>query len=151
MKKLLCYLGILFLLSLILFPPALRIFLPDKIEKENEKVIENKSLYCSSDNFITNTTYEGDKINMIIMKKFNIYSDTDGEDKRLVNDALIDSFDTIKDDSTITYDSKDDYELISIDFSLSEHKNLDLTSFTKTIDLQKEYYEEQNLSCNIRN
>ena len=71
MKNILYYLGIIVLLALILFPPALRIFLPDKdsesTSESNVKII--RSLVCSSNEFITNITYSNDDVSNVVVKR----------------------------------------------------------------------------------
>lgn len=149
MKKLLCFLGIIILLSLVLFPPILRIILPDKDKIEEHKAIERLTLSCSNESFITSTLYDGDKITMIIMKKINS-KDDEKVNKNTVGNDLLMSFETLKDKGDIIYNQLEDGEVISIDFSVSEHKSLDLTKFKNNVENQQKYYEEQNLVCTIR-
>ena len=66
MKKLLCFLGIILLLFLAVLPPVLRIVLPDMGEEENEVVHENVILNCSNESYIANTSYQNEKVMMIV-------------------------------------------------------------------------------------
>ena len=148
MKKILCYLGILFLFVLAFLPPALRVFLPDKGEnKKQEEIIERLVLACSSDTFITNTSYENNKIQMILVKKIN-QVDESGNTEDISELGL--SFADLKKQGDIVYTETDDGEVIQIDFSVSTHDKLNLENFTRGIDEQKNYYEQQGLTCTIR-
>ena len=144
-----CYLGILVLFSLAILPPALRMFLPDKGEEKKEEIPERSVLYCSSNKFITNTSYENNKIQMILLKKINQVSENNGE---TIDDKseLILKFQDLKDKSTIIYTETEDGGVIQIDFSISNNDNLDIKSLTKKIEEQKKYYEQQGLNCLIR-
>ena len=159
MKKLLCYLGIIILLALILFPPMLRILLPDQEEVKEDVKIERIVLSCSNDEYITNTSYDNDKVNMIIIKKIDkMIEDDEIEDEdtldeaqeSLTGDELVKIFEELKDKSDVLYNKVDDGEVISIDYTLSEHPNLEITELINTPELQQEFYEEQNLACVIR-
>lgn len=148
MKKLLCYLGILVLFILAFLPPALRIFLPDKgEEKKDEEVIERSVLSCSSDTFITNTSYENNKIQMILVKKLNQVDNPESIDD---TSELGLSFEDLKKQGDIVYTETDDGEVIQIDFSVTTHDYLSIKNLTKGILDQKTYYEQQGLTCTIR-
>ncbi len=152
MKKILCYFGIVVLLGFILFPPALRIFLPEKKEIQETPQSVSSSLVCTSDYFISNTRYENNKVQMIIMKKIDIINseDDDLQENISIDNELTKSFDELKDKNDVIYNNLDDGEAISIDFTLSEHANLDLKNFIKEIDEQQKYYESFDLICQIR-
>ena len=147
MKKILCYLGIIILLALVLFPPILRIVLTDQEEEEEVIVVERIILSCSNEEFIASTMYDNDKISMIALKKVNV-DNIEGE--TITGEELISLFDTVKNKGDVVYHAVDDGETVSIDFSLSEHKNLDIDLLTNNLENQKEFYEQQNLTCMIR-
>ncbi len=70
MNKNVCILEIIGLIILIIIPPALRIFVPKEKENEEEEVkLVIKALNCDGKDFITRTSYENDKVKMIVMKK----------------------------------------------------------------------------------
>ena len=153
MKKLLCYLGILVLFFLAFLPPVLRVFLPDKgEEKKEEEIVERSVLSCSSDTFIANTSYENDKIQMVLLKKLNQVTDPENPDTEALEDTseLGLSFEDLKDEGDIVYTETNDGEVIQIDFSISTHDKLNINNLTKDIDTQKTYYEQQGLTCVIR-
>ncbi len=147
MKKLLCYLGIIILLGLILFPILLRLFLPDKIEEKELKVIERMVLSCSSDKYITSTSYDGDKVNMIIIKKLKQEEIEENNVDR--SDNILSIFESLKDKNDILYKELDDGEVISIDYTLSEHKDLEIENLKNKVDVQKSFYEDLGLTCTI--
>lgn len=148
MKKILCYLGILVLLFLLLLPPALRIFLKDKETVVEEPVVKN-ILVCKNDDFITTTRYEGVDIKTIAIKR-NKEQDLE-EGAEIVYDTSLDKIiDNIKSDPTLIYEETDEFKMITIDFEVSNHKELDLSLITKPINEQKAYYEAENLTCSIK-
>ena len=148
MKKILCYLGILFLLFLLFLPPALRIFLKDKETIVEEPVVKN-ILVCKNDDFITTTRYEGVDIKKIAIKR-NKEQDLE-EGAEMVYDTNLDKIiDNIKSDPTLIYEETDEFKMITIDFEVSNHKELDLSLITKPINDQKAYYEAENLTCSIK-
>lgn len=148
MKKILCYLGILVLLFLLLLPPALRIFLKDKETVVEEPVVKN-ILVCKNDDFITTTRYEGVDIKEIAIKR-NKEQDLE-EGAEIVYDTNLDKIiDNIKSDPTLIYEETDEFKMITIDFEVSNHKELDLSLITKPINEQKAYYEAENLTCSIK-
>jgi len=166
MKKLLCYLGILLLLGLAVLPPALRIFLPDQDRQVVEKN-ESKSalLSCKNDNYEIITNYENEKVQMLVIKKMKNNNESDLEDdinnqeNKEEQDNLIENnketeldiiFNSLKEASNIIYNELEDGEVIGIDFSIYDHKDLDLGKLTKSPDMQKTYYENQGLTCTIR-
>lgn len=172
MKKLLCYVGILLLLFLVVLPPLLRRLLPDMGEEEPAKKEEERMLLtCSNENFVINTSYENSQIQMIVLKKLSSNQEqtdnVDSNDENTSSDNKLDvddskenqteneselslAFDDLKTKGDITYKQLEDGEVIGIDFSVSNHEKLNLASFTKPIDEQKIYYENQELSCTIR-
>ena len=158
MKKLLCYLGIILLFGLVLFPPILRIVLPEKNEENKSEVVERKILSCSNKEYITSTSYDNQNINMIIIKKLNQNDEVETENNteeidesnNTTGKEFIDIFESLKYKSTVVYNVLEDGEVLSIDFTLSDNKELNLTSLTKEIEEQKEFYENQNLSCIIK-
>ena len=148
MKKILCYLGILVLLFLLLLPPALRIFLKDKETVVEEPVVKN-ILVCKNDDFITTTRYEGVDIKKIAIKR-NKEQDLE-EGAEMVYDTNLDKIiDNIKSDPTLIYEETDEFKMITIDFEVSNHKELDLSLITQPINDQKNYYEAENLTCSIK-
>lgn len=148
MKKILCYLGILVLLFLLLLPPALRIFLKDKETVVEEPIVKN-ILVCKNDDFITTTRYEGVDIKTIAIKR-NKEQDLE-EGAEIVYDTNLDKIiDNIKSDPTLIYEETDEFKMITIDFEVSNHKELDLSLITKPINEQKAYYEAENLTCSIK-
>lgn len=148
MKKILCYLGILVLLFLLLLPPALRIFLKDKETVVEEPVVKN-ILVCKNNDFITTTRYEGVDIKKIAIKR-NKEQDLE-EGAEIVYDTNLDKIiDNIKSDPTLIYEETDEFKMITIDFEVSNHKELDLSLITKPINDQKNYYEAENLTCSIK-
>ena len=183
MKKLLCYIGIILLFSLAVFPPVLRIVLPPREEKKEEIKIEKRlMLYCVNDEFIAINTYEGDTIKSINLKKKIIDSTMeDEEDKQTDSDLknqesdqdnkneegtdlnsniveensqtgkqLLNIFDDIKGKGDTLYTKTEDGELITIDFSVSKHPNLELSNLINKISTQKDFYQEQGLICEER-
>ncbi len=148
MKKILCYLGILVLLFLLFLPPALRIFLKDKETIVEEPVVKN-ILVCKNDDFITTTRYEGVDIKKIAIKR-NKEQDLE-EGAEIVYDTNLDKIiDNIKSDPTLIYEETDEFKMITIDFEVSNHKELDLSLITQPINDQKNYYEAENLTCSIK-
>ena len=111
-------------------------------------MIARSILYCSSETFITNTSYDGNKIQMILMKKLNQVGEVEEEQKD--TSVLDSSFLDLKNEGNIVYTETDDGEVIQIDFSLSTHDKLNIKNFTKGIEEQKTYYEQQGLTCTIR-
>lgn len=156
MKKVLCYLGILFFLFLTVLPPVLRTMLPEYgEEKEEEVVIVTTVLSCTSDDFIVNTSYENDKIRMIVMKKMKEVENTEenndnNQENVETENELVAFFDDIKTKSGITSNVLEDGEVVALDFKLYTFDNLNLTKYTKSMDEQKNYYESQGLSCITR-
>lgn len=148
MKKILCYLGILVLLFLLFLPPALRIFLKDKETIVEEPFVKN-ILVCKNDDFITTTRYEGVDIKKIAIKR-NKEQDLE-EGAEIVYDTNLDKIiDNIKSDPTLIYEETDEFKMITIDFEVSNHKELDLSLITQPINDQKNYYEAENLTCSIK-
>lgn len=155
MKKLLCYLGIVFLLFLISLPPLLRYLMPPKEQIETSKVIESRILNCSDSTFVVNSIYFGDDIQRIIMKKINSVSssedDTDSSDFSQSRQELNDLFTKLStDNGDYTINELDDGIAISIDFVVSTHENLLLNNIKQDLDIQKVFYENANLTCEVR-
>ena len=157
MKKLLCYLGIFVLLGLALMPPILRITLPKEKKEEKVQVITSKLLSCQNDELIIKESYENDNVKMLVMKKLFLEVDEDDKNNEksksfeyTKSKELISLFDSIKDNGNIIYNKLEDGEVISIDFSLSDHKDLNINTLTQSIESQKALYENQNLSCDIK-
>ena len=161
MKKILCFLGIIFLLFLAFLPPVLRIVLPD-IEEKKEIVHENVILNCSNESYIANTSYQDEKVMMIIFKQlYSTDSNTndDQEDPTIENEEdtsnleqsnieeLDEAFEDLKTESNITYNVLEDGEVIEIDFTVSNHETLNLTKFTNNLADQRAYYENLGLTC----
>ena len=162
MKKLLCFLGIILLLFLAVLPPVLRIVLPDMGEEENEVVHENVILNCSNESYIANTSYQNEKVMMIIFKQLyptDSNTNDDQEDPTIENEEdtsnleqsnieeLDEAFEDLKTESNITYNVLEDGEVIEIDFTVSNHETLNLTKFTNNLADQRAYYENLGLTC----
>ena len=146
MKNVFCYLGILLILCLVLFPPVLRIVLPEKKKEEKKVVIETYLLYCASDEFIAINTYEGDNIKLINLKKMNQVEDYEYE----MGKDLLKIFNSIQNKGDTLYNVVEDGELITIDFSVSTHPKLEIDDLKNGLTAQKKYYENQGLVCEIR-
>lgn len=168
MKNILSYIGILVLLGLVLFPPILRIVLPEKT-KEEKKIDRNSYiLSCSNQKFTINTSYEEEKIKMIVIKnKFtqeeidkrkNLDENIENLDEQLLDDdtallkykEIVDLFDEIKNKTTVTYNVMSDGEIVSIDYSVDEHKELEIDKLTQSMNRQQMYYEKLDFSCSIK-
>lgn len=162
MKKILCFLGIILLLFLAVLPPILRIILPDKMEEEKEIVHENVVLNCSNESYIANTSYQNEKVMMIIFKQLyptDSNTNDDQEDPTIENEEdtsnleqsnieeLDEAFEDLKTESNITYNVLEDGEVIEIDFTISNHETLNLTKFTNNLADQRAYYENLGLTC----
>lgn len=162
MKKILCFLGIILLLFLAALPPILRIILPDKMEEEKEIVHENVVLNCSNESYIANTSYQDEKVMMIIFKQLyptDSNTNDDQEDPTIENEEdtsnleqsnieeLDEAFEDLKTESNITYNVLEDGEVIEIDFTISNHETLNLTKFTNNLTDQRAYYENLGLTC----
>lgn len=162
MKKILCFLGIILLLFLAALPPILRIILPDKMEEEKEIVHENVVLNCSNESYIANTSYQDEKVMMIIFKQLyptDSNTNDDQEDPTIENEEdtsnleqsnieeLDEAFEDLKTESNITYNVLEDGEVIEIDFTISNHETLNLTKFTNNLADQRAYYENLGLTC----
>lgn len=156
MKKALCFMGILVLLFLALLPPALRLFLPDKETEIIEEETKKQLLVCKSERFGISTSYDNNKVDRIIFKRFKLLSDDtteveDASESTINNNTPLDeAFDNIKTDTTITYNEQEDSEVISIDFDIYDHKELDLSLLNKSLEEEKTYYESQGLTCTVR-
>lgn len=144
MKKVLCLFGIVVLFVLAFLPPILRIVLPSIEEKEKEAVKGNLILSCSTDDFLINTSYENEKVKMIIIKKF--FSQEGINNKNNISTL----FESIKEKSDIIYNVLEDGEVVAIDFSVSEHKELGINNLTQKLEDQQLYYENQELSCIVK-
>lgn len=159
MKKILCYLGILFLLFLLVLPPALRIFLKDK-EDPVEEDITKATLVCQNDTFVTNTNYENDEVKMIVIKKINGVVDSNGNvlgdntksdiEKELDINPLYNLVDTLKDKEGVNYNKTNEFEAIALNFTNNKYDDLDLSLITKPLVEQKDYYEYLQLVCITR-
>ena len=162
MKKILCFLGIIFLLFLAFLPPVLRIVLPDIEEEKKEIVHENVILNCSNESYIANTSYQDEKVMMIIFKQLyptDSNTNDDQEDPTIENEEdtsnleqsnieeLDEAFEDLKTESNITYNVLEDGEVIEIDFTISNHETLNLTKFTNNLADQRAYYENLGLTC----
>ncbi len=162
MKKILCFLGIIFLLFLAFLPPVLRIVLPDIEEEKKEIVHENVILNCSNESYIANTSYQDEKVMMIIFKQLyptDSNTNDDQEDPTIENEEdtsnleqsnieeLDEAFEDLKTESNITYNVLEDGEVIEIDFTVSNHETLNLTKFTNNLADQRAYYENLGLTC----
>ena len=128
MKKVLCYFGILILLGLVLMPPMLRITLPKENKEDKNEVVSSRLLSCQNEELIIKQSYENNKVKMIVIKKLLVENDEYIKSKELIR-----IFDSIKENSNITYNKLEDGEVISIDFSISEHNDLNINSMTQEI------------------
>jgi len=147
MKKLLCFIGIFVLLFLTLLPPALRMFVKDKDETPSEE-IKSQTLFCTG-KYMTNTNYEGDKITRIVIKK--IINKDEEEENEDTNPSDIDTvFDNLKNSGVLTVNELEDGEAINIDIEFINQNKLDITKITQKIEEQKIYYENNALTCTIR-
>ena len=122
------------------------------IEEETKKQL----LVCKSDRFGISTSYDNNEVDRIIFKRFKLLSDDtteveDADDTTINNNTPLDeAFDNIKTDTTITYNEQEDGEVISIDFDIYDHKELDLSLLNKSLEEEKTYYESQGLTCTFR-
>ena len=146
MKKLLCYVGIIVLLGLVLFPPILRITLPDKKKVKKQEVITSNILSCQNDLFVVKASYENKKVKMIVIKKLLLEEDNNSD--KSIN--LMQAFNKSKENSNVIVNSLDDGEVISIDFSVSDPETFNISYLTQDLDEQKSYYENEQLVCSIR-
>jgi len=136
MKKVLCYLGIVVLFGLGVLPPVLRIFYKDEDKKEVE-TIESIILVCTSDTYMTTTSYENDEVKKIAIKKIIANNLEDSE----------------VDDSTETDDSSDvveDEDMNNEDLNDSELESSDEELKTGMDILFDSLYESENENL-IRN
>lgn len=149
MKKILCFLGIIGLLVLTFLPPVLRVVMKDK---KTEEVVKKESgiLFCSNLEYVINTSYQNDKIQMIVIKKINTIPETDSNNNLKSESELDQIFDNLKKQTDLIYNEEENGETIAIDFSVSDHDTLDLSKITNNIEKQKNYYESQNLTCSVR-
>lgn len=146
MKNILCYLGIILLIALILFPPILRITLPDR-EKIKQVVTEERIiLSCSNSEYIANTSYNNQNIEMIAIKKII----NENIEDSITGDKFVKVYDSLREKGDVVLETTDDGEILKIDFSVSDNKGLNLVDLTKNVDEQKIFYEEQNFSCIVR-
>ncbi len=168
MKNVLSYIGIILLLGLVLLPPILRMSLPKKNDEDQQ--IDRKSyiLSCSNQEFTINTSYDQEKINMIVIKKIftqeeidkrkNIDENIENLDEQLLDSdtivlkyqEIVDMFDNLKNKSTVIYNVDDNGEVVSIDFSYDQHKELEINKLTQKMDAQQIYYEKLDFACTIK-
>ena len=59
-------------------------------------------------------------------------------------------FEDIKDKTTIVHDVSDEGETISIDFSVNDHKELEINKLTQSMDSQQKYYERLDFICTVK-
>ena len=158
MKKILYLFGIFLLFILIVFPPALRIILPDK-EEIKRREIENvviTILNCQSDKYISSNTYENTKIKRIGIKQLKKIEtpETEGiEETENTTDnettILDDIFSNLRGQNGVYLSSDENGISLVIDFTVSEYSNLDLSNIGRSVEDQKSFYEEQGLTCMI--
>ena len=150
MKNILCYLGIILLIALILFPPILRITLPDR-EKIKQVVTEERIiLFCSNSEYIANTSYNNQNIEMIAIKKVISENKEENREDSITGDKFVKVYDSLREKGDVVLETTDDGEILKIDFSVSDNKGLNLVDLTKNVDEQRIFYEEQNFSCIVR-
>ena len=149
MKKLLCFLGIIIIIFLVLLPPMLRIFLKDKDEKSSTFEVEITSylLYCTNEEFVVINTYEEDKTTLINIKRL---IQDDEEYEYQTGSGITNFFDNIKALGDSSYQKMNDGELITINTSNFNNSNISIKNFTNEAVLQKTYYQNQGLNCEIR-
>ena len=131
-------------------------------EEENEVVHENVVLNCSNESYIANTSYQNEKVMMMIFKQLyptDSNTNDDQEDPTIENEEdtsnleqsnieeLDEAFEDLKTESNITYNVLEDGEVIEIDFTISNHETLNLTKFTNNLADQRAYYENLGLTC----
>lgn len=165
MKKILCYLGILILFTLGILPPVLRSFYKEDNKKEEEKLPESAILVCTSDTYMTTTSYEDDEVKKIAIKKIitnkeseesideqeNLDTEKPEDNEEMVEKTDMDLlFDSLKENKELIYNNLEDGEIIGIDFSVSKYESIDLSNLTKSKEDQKTYYENLKLTCIIR-
>ena len=166
MKNVLCYFGIIILLGLILMPPILRIVRPKEEQKAEELIKKNRILACSNELFVINTSYEGDDVYMVVIKKLfskeemktrqNASEEETTSSKKSTSNstkslAIEGMFMKLKENQNVTDTVLDDGEVLSVDFSLaSSNNNLGIDNINLKIEEQQLYYEKQNLSCLIK-
>ena len=132
------------------------------MEEEKEIVHENVVLNCSNESYIANTSYQNEKVMMIIFKQLyptDSNTNDDQEDPTIENEEdtsnleqsnieeLDEAFEDLKTESNITYNVLEDGEVIEIDFTISNHETLNLTKFTNNLADQRAYYENLGLTC----
>jgi len=162
MKNLLYVLGIIVLLFFIMFPPILRIVLPDKdkIKEDDVKELVVTILNCSNEKYITTTTYENAKITRISIKKNNLEEEENSEDNAdLVDEEsnedtesktiMDDIFDNLIKQNGVFQTNQESGTILTLDFSVSDIPGIDLSNIGKKIDDQKAFYESDNLVCSI--
>ena len=150
MKKLLCFLGILVLLFLVLLPPALRIFLPKEKEENVATTIVRKNLRCSNDKYIIGTSYDNENIKSIVIKKFITNDQEENSNQESNAETEIDQiFTTLKKELPSGVSTQEDGEAITIDFSVEDNLDLSIKKLNRSIEVQKSYYENQNMVCTI--
>ncbi len=159
MKKFLCFFGIFALLFLVLLPPSLRAFLPKKDDDKDNQEVVRRNLRCSNKRFIIGTSYDNDKIRAIVFKRFDVTEEpTDSSnpdtseptDTTEVSDnsELNSLFQTLKVQiGKVT--TQEDGEVVTIDFSVSNHEDLSIDKLNKGIEEQQKYYEQQGLTCSV--
>lgn len=166
MKSVLCYLGILVLLVLGALPPVLRTFYHPEEENKEDMIIESAILVCTNDNYMTTTSYEGDEVKKIAIKKIITTNLEDGEnveqepntEQKEDEDIKIESvktemdllFDTLKENEDVVYNTVDNSEVIGLDFSISKYETVDLTNLVKSKEDQMKYFQSLDLTCSIR-
>ena len=132
------------MLFLTLLPPALRMFVKDKDETYHEEDVKVQTLFCTG-KFMTNTNYVSEKITRIVIKKVI------KEGEEVDNPSDIDTvFDNLKNSGILTVNELEDGEAINIDIEFINQNKLDITKITQKIEEQKIYYENNALTCTIR-
>ena len=168
MKNVLCYTGIILLLGLFLFPPILRLTLPERKEEDKKIDMNNYILSCSNQRFVINTSYEQEKIKMIVIKKIYTKEEIDRKkhldenienlDEQLLDpdtyvtkyQEIVKLYDDIKDKTTINHEISNDGEVVSIDFSVNDHKELEINKITQPLESQQKFYERLDFVCTLK-
>ena len=155
MKKIIYYLGIIILFSLAVTPPILRIALPDQDKKEDKKINKEMTmLVCTSDKYMTVTNYEDEKINRIMLKKINQINNEITEEQEEISNVNTNELDTYFNELTlngdILHNEVADGQILTIDYSVSNHSNLKIDNLTNSIEKQKNIYQSYGLTCEIR-
>ena len=148
MKKLLCYLAIIILISFIAVPPLLRAFYND--DNKQPVIIDKFELMtCKKDDYIISSSYKNSEIVNIRFayyeEKLNIETDDDEKMFELIIAR------SLKNDTKTNLDIKEDDQIIyTLKIDEATGKTLEeLEEYRLKIDEQKTLYEANEYTCNI--